>query len=500
MTESEVTNDADIQYICDLSAVLFKSNRIFEFPLDDHWILFTPDWPGLPLIVDDWVHCVLERFCDGARVSDVLSDLQVDQISPEIFDKNFAAISLLEEKGFLRNKPSNLPYEVPTDYCAHPLHSIAIWLHINDNCNLDCSYCYVKGKSNTSMSPEVISSTAHAIANTAKLYGVKKIDLSFAGGEPTLVVPLMEMFQDELLNELKGTDIELNTAVLSNGTVHSERLLSFLKRPNTGIGISLDGYEHSHDTFRIFKDSKNGSWDTIIRNIEILREHSIIPSIMATISRETSVTLPQLVKWTYENKLKIHLGIVRQTNCSLEYDSQLIHEEYRDLCSDMIEAFEKTLVELEDPSILIDPNVDLKIEELHFDYPANGVFCGIGNSYLVIKSNGNLVTCPTTIDECGTPPSDDLVSICRKLFDYSPSQRKYESLEDDCLNCKWFPVCAGGCSLMNHRIKGHPFTKSPMCEFYKFIIPRYLVFFGKKLLHTADKDGTGKNEGISINL
>lgn len=493
MTEYEVASDTGIRYICNLSTVLFKSNRIFEFRIDDDfWVLFSPDWPGLPVLTHDWVHRILDSFHDGVRISDVLYDLQINHTSLEIFDRNFAAIRFLEEKGFLRDEPSNLPYEIPIDSGITNPNSLGFWIHINNNCNLDCSYCFVEGKSNTAMSIEVIKSTTHHIANTAKLHGTKMFHLSFAGGEPTLVIPLMEIFQDRLLEELKGTDIKFNTSVLSNGTILNERLLSFLKRPDTGIGISLDGFGHSHDTFRVFKDSRTGSWDIIIRNIEILRQHSVAPSIMATISRETSVTLPQLVKWAYENKFKTHLSIVQQTNCSLEDDLQQIHEECRSLCNDLIEALERTFVELEDPSVLIDPFADLSIEEFHFEYPANGAYCGVGNSYLVIKPNGYLVTCPTTIDESGVPPSDDLMSCCKKVFDYSPSQRKYESLEDDCLNCKWFPVCAGGCPLQNLRINGHPFTKSPMCEFYKYVIPRYLIFFGKKLLHAADKGDTEK--------
>lgn len=486
MAESEVCNDTDLKYICDLSAVLYKTNRIFDFRIDnDFWVLFSPDRLGLPVLTPDWVHSILDSFHDGACISDVLYELQINQISPETFDKNCAAIRFLEEKGFLRDKPSNLPYEIPIDSGIINPNSLGFWIHITNNCNLDCSYCFVEGKSNTSMSVEVIKSTTHYIANTAKLLGTNMFHLSFAGGEPTLAIPLMEIFQDQLLEELKGTDIKFSTSVLSNGTIVNERLISLLKRPNIGIGISLDGFENSHNTFRVFKDSRTGSWDVILQNIEILRKNSVIPSIMATISRETSSTLPQLVKWACENKFKTHLSIVQQTNCSLEEDLQ--REECKSLINDLIEAFEMTFAELEDPNVLIDPAVDLSIEEFHFDYPASGACCGVGNSYLVIKPNGHIVTCPTTIHEVGVPPSDNLTSCFKGVFDYLPSQRKYESLEDDCLNCKWFPVCAGGCPMMNLRINGHPFTKSPMCEFFEYIIPRYLIFFGKKLLHTADK-------------
>jgi uncharacterized protein len=476
-------------YVCDLSARLFKSGRIFEHRMDDHWVLFAPDWPGFPIIVNEWIHDILDCFQKGVVVSDVLAEIPSNGTSQYDFDSTFSAISFLEVKGFLRGEPSTLPYQIPTDTGAVKSHSFAVWLHINNNCNLACSYCFVKEKSHTTMSTEVIRSTAHTIANTAKLNRIKQVDLKFAGGEPTLVVPLMEMFQDLLLEELRGTDIVLQTAVLSNGTILSQRLISFLKRPNTGIGISLDGYGTSHDTFRVFKNSKKGSWKTIMRNIEILREHSITPYIMSTISAETSESLPQLVKWIYKNNFRTRLSIVREPKCGLDCSSQQLHNEYKLLCDTMNDAFERVFAELEDPSVFIDLRNALEICELHFDNPANGVSCGIGKTHIVIKPNGNLVSCPMTINENGVTPSSDLLSSCRECFDYSPSQRRCESRDDDCLYCKWFPVCAGGCAITNLRINGHPFTKSPICDFYKYIIPRYLIFFGRKLLHAADKDG-----------
>ncbi|ODS36072.1 hypothetical protein BEH94_07525 [Candidatus Altiarchaeales archaeon WOR_SM1_SCG] len=486
MTAYQATYDGTMEYVCNLSARLFKSSNIFEHRINDHWVLFAPDWPGFPVVVNDWVHRVLDRFQEGSLVSDVLSELQTNQSLQESFDATFPTISFLEERGFLRDAPSCLPYQVPTGNSTAKPHYFGVWLHINNNCNLACSYCFVKEKSHTAMSTEVIRSTARAIANTAKLYGVKRVGLKFAGGEPTLVVPLMETFQDLLLEELRGTDVELHTAVLSNGTILNQRLLSFLKRPNTCIGISLDGYGTSHDIFRVFKNSRKGSWKTIMQNIEILREHSITPFIMATISAETNKSLPQLVKWIYRNNFKTRLSVVRQPNCSWNCSSQQVHE-YKLLCDTMKDAFERAFVELEDPSFLIDLRVALRICELHFENPANGVPCGIGETHLVIKPNGNLARCPMTIDETGVAPSNDLLSSCRECFTYSFSQRKYESLDDECLNCKWFPVCAGGCPITNLRINGHPFTKSPLCDFYKYIIPRYLIFFGRKLLHAADK-------------
>lgn len=477
------------RYVCDFSAKLFKSSRMFEHQLDEKWIVFAPDFPGLPVVVDGWVHDILNGFQKGATASDVISAVQSRQGSRCSFDKIFSAISFLEENGFVRISPAPLPYERPAEPGIAQVDSFGIWLHINNDCNLACSYCFVGDKSRTAMSNDVINTTTRAIADTTQMHDIKQISLKFAGGEPTLVVPLMEQFQEKLLENLKGSTTELYTSVLSNGTILNKRLLAFLKRPNTSIGISIDGYRDGHDIFRVFKKSRRGSWETINRNIATLKQNSITPHIMATISMENRNSLPELLRWIYENRFKTRLSIVRQPNC--QWDSGAKRKaEYEVLCDAMKDTFDKAFVELENPGVLIDLRTALSICELHFDQPAAGVPCDIGMSHLVIKANGNLVSCPMTVDEDGVKPGQDLLAACAHCFSYSPSQRHYESVEQDCLNCQWFPVCAGGCPITNLRINGWPFSKSPHCEFYKYVIPRYLIFFGRKLLQVSAENGS----------
>jgi uncharacterized protein len=458
-----------IHYAYDFSVKLYKTLTIFEYNLsDNYWVLFTPDWPGFPIVVDGYVHTTLSYFEGGATVSDVLTRLYNEGDSHYKLDQVLSSIGMLEEKGFLRNYHSVLPYTVP-EIENSKFEFFEVWLHINDDCNLSCSYCFVKKKSHTAMSPEVLSKTAHAIAYTAKLNKIKRINIKFAGGEPTLVMPLVEDFRRMLLEEIDGMDIKLHTALISNGTVINKRLISFLKQPDTSISISLDGYGDDHNIFRKFKNSRKGSWDIIQRNLSYMREHSIKPLVLATITEETSKGLPKLIKWVMENDYNVRISIVRNPLNSSS-------------CENIIDAFEKTFTELEDPFIFIDPRDTLRICELQFDYPANGVPCSIGKNHIVIRSDGNIVSCPMVVDEPGITPSEDLLSSCRASFDYSPSQRRSSSSEDDCLNCKWFTVCAGGCPVMNQKILGYPFIKSPLCDFYTYVIPRYAIFFGRKLL------------------
>lgn len=470
------TNQNNLIYKYDLSKIYYKSSRIYSNPLEDCWVLYSPDWKGYPVVVNDKVFKFLNYFENGQSLGEALLTPNNWNIS---FENKLSLLVFFEEKGYLRNvKTSN-------QYQANELHeyqpkSIGVWLHINNNCNLDCSYCFVE-KFKSEMSYETIEKTINHIFNTAKLRNLHSVDLKFAGGEPTLSVAKMEYFHSLLSEKLNKHNIKLFTAVLSNGTILNDKLLAFLKRPNVGIGISLDGFgAESHDIYRVYKKTGKGSWDKIMNSFKIFKENDIVPYIMATISQESCQTLPDLVKWVFTNNYRTRLSVVRQPNNI--WDSTISGAvAYKELTDAMNEAFEKAFLELEKEDYQFDVRNSLHICELQFENPTYTACCGIGSSHIVIQDDGRLASCPMTIRETNIEPSDDLISATRKTFPYYSASRN-NSEEKNCLDCQWFPVCVSGCPVTNNRMKGTPFTISPLHDYYQYVIPRYINFFGKKLL------------------
>jgi uncharacterized protein len=467
------------KYKCDLGLKLYKSKILYEDKILDKWILFSPNKEGLPIIINNDIHSLLNLFTQGAKIYNVINSLIKDANNTYEIGKIFSYIALLQEKGFLVEKPDFLPYKISEKKIK--LSSIGVWLHITNECNLNCSYCFVKNHSKEIMHTDTFKWFASSLIDTAKKYKINQIHLKFAGGEPTLQISLMEKFHDLIMPLAEKNDIKIFTSVLSNGVNLNKRLLNFLKRPNCGIGISIDGYKEKHNIYRKFRIGGKGSWDIIEKNIIILKENGIMPYIMATISKETADSLPDLLNWICENGMKTRIGIVRETNCSWQNISE-INKEYNKLCDIMVKAFDKALSLLEQSSVKIDLLDTIEICELHFDQPSKGLICGIGRNHLVVKPNGNIVSCPMLIDEAGIKPDNDLLSSCKKTFPFPNWKRQFINIEDDCLSCLWYPVCAGGCPVMNKFINGYPFTKSPMCSFYKFIIPRYINFYANKII------------------
>ena len=462
--------------VYDLQAKLYTPETLFQERIDrQRWVIFAPDFAGQPVVVSDRIQSFLDSFRGGAVASSIIA-------RDGDFVSALSAITTLVERGFLREVPTTLPYSVPS--LRGKPRNISVWLHITNSCNLTCAYCFVGEKSSDHMTNDVMQRVSRDIGQTAKNSGIEQVDVKFAGGEPTLFVEGMERFRSMVSEQLNGSGVKLQFSVLSNGTLVTDRLLSFLKRPDTGISISLDGYGVAHDTFRVFR-SNQGSWEIISRNIKKLCEQGIRPYIMGTISENTCHSLPDLVTWIYENGLRCRLSVVRQPNCSWGGSGR--DEEFEAMNAQLAQAFDTAFAVLEDPSVVIDLRVGFDLCELYFDRPTMGVPCGIGLNHLVIKPDGNMVSCPMTVAEKGISPDGDLLTTAGLTFRHSPNERYFVQEEEDCLHCKWFGVCSGGCPITNLRITGHPFTRSPLCSFYKSVIPRYLRFFGRKLLQAEQK-------------
>jgi uncharacterized protein len=474
----------------DLSATLFTSGRVFRAPLDRGHVLFNPDWRGLPIVVDDWVNKLVEMFMGGASVGEVLSELPESVELEEALD----VAEYLEHNGFLRPLPTAARYTAGE--FTDDSRGMGIWVHVNNHCNLDCEYCFVD-KFKSTMQPETVARTVDYIRSTAEKRELKEILVKFAGGEPTLSLATMEDFHDRLSDALQHLDVRVQTGILSNGTVLYPRLLDFIKRARATMAISLDGYgAETHDIYRVYTKSRKGSWDRILANIETLKAEGVPISINATISEQSCKSLPALLKWIAENGFRTRIGVVRQPNASWAAGSR--EKEYERLTNAVNVAFDEALTELEKPQYQIDLRNGLGICELHFETPITTACCGIATNHIVIQDDGRLASCPMTTRQDPVAAGPDLFAAARLTFRHKPEDRNTDT-EKNCLDCRWFPVCTSGCPVTNLRIKGKAFTISPLHAFYDFIIPRYVTFFGRKLLQYAARRGVRDFSVLDLN-
>jgi uncharacterized protein len=149
-------------------------------------------------------------------------------------------------------------------------------LKVASRCNLNCSYCYVYNKEDTSwrgrpalMSEETFDATLKRIAEHCRRSGQRSVSIIFHGGEPTLVRPVKFAAMCAKARERLGPFAEVSLSVQTNGTQLDDGWIEILREHDVAIGISLDGPRDVHDKFRVDHKGR-GSYDAVARSIERL--------------------------------------------------------------------------------------------------------------------------------------------------------------------------------------------------------------------------------------
>lgn len=129
---------------------------------------------------------------------------------------------------------------------------------VASRCNLNCSYCYVYNQADGGwrdrpalMSDDTFAATIRRISRHCALTGQNAVDITFHGGEPTLVGPDRFARMCEVAGEQLAELVDLTLAIQTNGTRLGARWVAVLREFGVRVGVSLDGPAEINDRFRV---------------------------------------------------------------------------------------------------------------------------------------------------------------------------------------------------------------------------------------------------------
>jgi sulfatase maturation enzyme AslB (radical SAM superfamily) len=156
--------------------------------------------------------------------------------------------------------------------------NVIVWdTFVTDRCNLRCSYCFVKHQEKDIDFDKVFSLMERGIMKTIYVFG----------GEPLLVLDkLIELLLKVDKSEIPAKE-ELKRGIrhlTTNGTL-IEANIEKLAKYRFDLQISLDGPKDIHDACR--RDIEgNGSWDRVMKGIELCHKNKINYTFHGAISRK----------------------------------------------------------------------------------------------------------------------------------------------------------------------------------------------------------------------
>lgn len=318
----------------------------------------------------------------------------------------------------------------------YPLPKTDAYIHVTNNCNLECRGCYSASSSDIHVADISYKRLCMALDSISE-----RIDkLIISGGEPFLRKDLAKIVHHAYCN-CKIHSI----TILSNGTAINSADLHALKPYLECISISIDAWpKNTAPSIR-----GTNSFDQILRSIDLIKKAQIPLHFVSIITPLNYLHLKDFILFANRHHATISFSLLSPTpNSKLDEDLKFTHNQ---------------LVEL---GRIIASNLDYASKNQSFmdaAFPKSISTinrCGIGTKTITIGSDGYIYPCHLLYSQKYKMPLN---------AEYEISCDKYPSVEEipECKPCPYKYVCGGGCRARALNEYGSVKRKDPYCAFIK---------------------------------
>lgn len=297
-------------------------------------------------------------------------------------------------------------------------------------CNMSCWYCYESHKNMPAMSADVKQSVLLLIDKLLADNKLKKLNLSFFGGEPLLYFDKVVV---DIINhakmQCKAFDAKLSIHFTTNAYLLTDNVLKQLEGLDVSFQITIDGGKQVHDCVRKTK----GGEPTYARIVEHIHQ---------TLSHG----FPVGVRFNYTAKsIPSFIDVVKDFSHLQQEQKQLVNFTFQRVWQDNEGDADQ---------------VGQQVEHIERAFEQAGLFVNNAKSYIVpycyadgvntavVNYNGDLFKC-TARDFA--PKSKEGTLAADGTLRWNERLRKRMSIRhgsDTCLQCRIYPICHGGCSQM----------------------------------------------------
>ena len=376
------------------------------------------------------------------------------------------------ERGIIVNYDEKKAIESVSRLASSSGRSVSMTICPTTNCNFDCPYCFEEHKGGF-MSDEVQRDVVSLAEKMINCSGAKYFGVTWFGGEPLMAPSVIENLTRELISLAEGAGAVYESNIITNGYLLDRDNIDLLHRCRvTNAQITLDGIGECHDKTRHLR----GGGATFDRITENLRNNTIPfhVNIRHNVHAGNKKDVQKLKDYVEE--------LARESGNDISYYAAPVH----DSDSAKERGSDVRLLCNEDAT---DPELDKKYARL---LSSRGVFCGAGRQHsVVIDERGLLYPCWDIVGKeelsYGTAadwdPNDAVrtASCPDNLTCFLNSSVPFDDAE--CKECKWLPVCAGGCPYQ--RLRGNKTCHTFKNREEEYVLALYEQLKNKKRIHTG---------------
>ncbi len=217
--------------------------------------------PGKPYHLfkyqNNWYVIDIEGMSSAAIDETSAAELTRSTAQTELYEKNEAPDNNGERTSSRKHANSKMP----------PIVNMSLLL--TQSCNLRCVYCY--GKAGFKSASNMEEKTAFRAVDWMidKSGEIKKLHISFFGGEPLINFELMRAVVEYSEKRVMDADKRVAFHVTTNATLLDDEKLAFLNKHQIEVMVSFDGPKAMQDAQRPFADGR-GSYDAVMPKIKNL--------------------------------------------------------------------------------------------------------------------------------------------------------------------------------------------------------------------------------------
>jgi uncharacterized protein len=314
---------------------------------------------------------------------------------------------------------------------------LSVIVAMNLDCNLACTYCFEgsrKGKHymSTETAGHVIDFIEKKLTNDREL-----LNVTFYGGEPLLSAGLISSMAQRLKGIADTKGIDVGFQFVSNGTLLTLSIVEKLKPLGLKeASITLDGPGAVHNLSRPYR-AGGGSFNKIVENIKAVCDIIDI-NVGGNFTEANYREFPRLLDYLLDE------GITPDRLASVKFDpvfgetSEYAPREMTGACLTPNEPW------------VFEAGIMLREEVMRRGFRTGGiqpVVCAIDlNNRHIINYDGAIYKCTGFFDRKDFVTGNVKSGVTDNGGMYNLDNWKNE----ECLSCKYLPLCFGGCRYMKY--------------------------------------------------
>lgn len=324
-------------------------------------------------------------------------------------------------------------------------------------CNLACSYCFFLEKellypgSKFRMTDEVLESYTRQLI---KAHSSSQVTVAWQGGEPTLMGIDFYRRAIKLQEKYRKPGMTFENTMQTNGTLLDDEWCQFFKENNFLIGISIDGPQEIHDSYRVDKKGQ-GTFGKVMRGLRLLQKYDVEYNVLTTINRINADHPLEIYRFLRDEARTDWIQFIPVVN-KVDDKGRVIYQKGSSVSSHSVlpEQFGSFLSRIFDEWVRNDVG---RIFVQTFEASARRwlglpsgmcVFeetCGIG---LALEHNGDLYSCDHFVEPdylLGNIMENEILELAASEKQYRFGQNKRDSLPLVCRQCDVLFACKGEC-------------------------------------------------------